>query len=370
MNASTALASIVANAGISRLALIGLAKNAGKTTAANHLLAALLQQGHYAPRELALTSLGLDGEAVDAMTGLPKPRYVPAAGVLVVTALELLRQAEREGARVEYLRKLPGRTALGPVALARILHPGQVVIAGPTLLRDVRSALDAAQALGARLGIIDGAINRTGAAAPAVSDACIVCTGASVAATPELVARRTVDVLRRLSVQRSSWADAYRKQAPRARVSLFMSDKREQPLISFSETDRIAEPGNEASWIARQAGENRHAVFFLHGALTEELSRALLAQQAGYNDAELVVEDGTKIFCHAVVLQRLAERGLDVRVAAPIRLLALTINPFTPEYTCTPALLLDALAKALPQDERLPIFDVVSGVGSIQKTKS
>ena len=222
MNASAALASIVASAGISRLALIGLAKNAGKTTATNHLLAALLQQGYYAPRELALTSLGLDGEAVDAMTGLPKPRYVPDAGVLVATTLDLLRQADREGAQVEYLRQLPGRTALGPVMLARILRPGRVVIAGPTLLRDVRSALDEAQALGARLGIIDGAINRTGAAAPAVSDACIICTGASVAATPELVARRTVNVLCRLSVPRSSWADAYRKLAPRARISLFI----------------------------------------------------------------------------------------------------------------------------------------------------
>ena len=141
-------------------------------------------------------------------------------------------------------------------------------------------------------------------------------------------------------------------------------DSREQTPISSPESGYIPEPGNEASWIAWQAGENGRAVFFLHGALTEELSRALLAQQGGYNDAELVVEDGTKIFCHAVVLQRLAERGLDVRVAAPIRLLALTINPYTPEYTCTPAMLFDALAKALPQDEQLPILDVVSGKSS------
>jgi len=221
--------------------------------------------------------------------------------------------------------------------------------------------------LGARLGIIDGAINRTGAAAPAVSDACIVCTGASVAATPELVARRTVDVLRRPAVPRSSWADAYRKHASRARISLFIPDEREQTPTSSPETGQIPEPENEASWIARQSGENGRAVFFLHGALTEELSRALLAQRDEYNDAELVVEDGTKIFCHTVVLQRLAERGLNIRVAAPIRLLALTINPYTPDYTCTPALLLEALhfsafpdaAGALRWAHRLPARVVV-----------
>jgi hypothetical protein len=52
---------------------------------------------------------------VDALTGLPKPRYVPRAGLLVATTGELLRQAEGEGARFERLQQLPGRTALGPV---------------------------------------------------------------------------------------------------------------------------------------------------------------------------------------------------------------------------------------------------------------
>ncbi len=40
--------------------------------------------------ELALTSLGLDGEAVDALTGLAKPRYVPQPGVLVATTVRFV----------------------------------------------------------------------------------------------------------------------------------------------------------------------------------------------------------------------------------------------------------------------------------------
>src|SRR5579859_7299313 len=139
---SLALARLVANARISRLSLVGLAKNVGKTTATNALLQALLDERLYDASELALTSLGLDGEAVDALTGLPKPRYIPLAGLLVATTGELLRQAEGEGARFERLQQLPGRTALGPVFLARVMQPGKVVIAGPTLLRDLRAALD------------------------------------------------------------------------------------------------------------------------------------------------------------------------------------------------------------------------------------
>src|SRR6266571_8493255 len=105
------LAHMVAQAHISRLALIGLAKNVGKTTATNHLLETLIGENLYRAEELALTSLGLDGEATDALTGLPKPRYVPQAGLLVATAANLLLQAESEGAQVERLLQLPGRTA-------------------------------------------------------------------------------------------------------------------------------------------------------------------------------------------------------------------------------------------------------------------
>ena len=95
---TTRLAHIVTQANIQRLSLIGLAKNVGKTTTTNYLLETLLGEKLYRAEELALTSLGLDGEATDALTGLPKPRYVPQAGLLVATTADLLHQAEREGA--------------------------------------------------------------------------------------------------------------------------------------------------------------------------------------------------------------------------------------------------------------------------------
>src|SRR5437667_10174328 len=123
---TTHLAHIVAQANISRLSLIGLSKNAGKTTTTNNLLETLLSEKLYRAEELALTSLGLDGEATDALTGLPKPRYVPQAGLLVATTADLLRQAENEGAQVKYLEQLAGRTAVGAVLLARVLRPGRL----------------------------------------------------------------------------------------------------------------------------------------------------------------------------------------------------------------------------------------------------
>src|SRR5260370_40499426 len=99
------LASIVARANIGRLSLVGLSKNVGKATTTNHLLETLLGEGLYRAQELALTSLGLDGEATDALTGLPKPRYVPQAELLVATTAAILWAGEATGATVA--RQLP-----------------------------------------------------------------------------------------------------------------------------------------------------------------------------------------------------------------------------------------------------------------------
>ena len=358
---SISLAQLVTEAKIRSLALIGLSKNVGKTTATNHLLETLIEKRHYRSDELALTSLGLDGETTDALTGLPKPRYIPQAGLLVATSAELLLQAESEGAQVERLLQLPGRTALGLVILARILHPGKVIIAGPTLLHDLRNAIDQLERLGARLSIVDGAINRLGAAAPAITNACIVCTGTSAAATPELVARRTADVLRRLSTQKTKFIDAYRKHASQSRLLMFTLDGGENAYIQF---EGDIEPLHEASWIAKYMQTSQKPMFILRGALTEELSRALLAELpkkfSPDRGGELIVEDATRIFCHSVVLQRLSERGLDIRVASSIRILAITANPYTPEYLCSSQHLLDVLAKELSASCP-PIIDVVSG---------
>lgn len=357
------LARIVVDAAISSLSFIGLAKNVGKTTTTNHLLETLLAESLYCANELALTSLGLDGEAIDALTGLPKPRYVPQAGLMIATTFELLHQAENEGVQVERLLQLPGRTALGPVVLARILQPGRVIIAGPTLLRDLRDALDKLRELGSRLCIVDGAINRLGAASPKITDACIVCTGASVGATPELVARRTTDVLLRLATQQTQWKDAYETHDRQGRLLKFDVDR--TPTIYIGST----EPTSEAEWIVTHMGTMEKSVYILHGALTEELARALLAYlsaRSSYSCGELIVEDATRIFCHSVVLKRLSERGLEVRVAHSMRILALTINPYTPEYFCTPQHLLDVLIRELPP-QYPPIIDVISGLSSTRE---
>ncbi|NTU75981.1 MAG: hypothetical protein HGA86_07660, partial [Anaerolineaceae bacterium] len=84
----------------------GTAKNTGKTTAA----LTLLELARTAGLTPALTSIGFDGESLDHVTGLPKPRYLLHPGDLLATAETCLAHSS---ARFEVLQETDIHTILG-----------------------------------------------------------------------------------------------------------------------------------------------------------------------------------------------------------------------------------------------------------------
>src|SRR5665811_2432409 len=105
------------------------------------------------------TSLGLDGERTDHLTGLAKPRIAPPAGTLVATTQGSL---DRSRYAMEVLEELPFLTPLGRVIIGRAGNEGQVEISGPTTLAELRVTIERLQAHGAEQVLVDGAINRIG----------------------------------------------------------------------------------------------------------------------------------------------------------------------------------------------------------------
>lgn len=131
----------------------GTAKNTGKTTAALHLLELSCAAGYRS----ALTGIGYDGEALDNVTGLPKPRYFVRRGVYVATAESCLKS----GSAGYILRQRTGiDTILGPVVIVEVNRPGLVVLAGPNKRADLQRVFSLLEQFGADLTIVDGALNR------------------------------------------------------------------------------------------------------------------------------------------------------------------------------------------------------------------
>ena len=143
-----------------RLALVGLAKNTGKT----ETLAALLRELHAAGRTVGVTSVGRDGEEHDVIDArIAKPRVRLQAGSLLASTDELLRAS---GLAHEVLEQTDARTPLGRVLIARLQQAGPVEVAGPSAAVQVREAADAMLAHGAEQVLIDGAIDRRAASSP------------------------------------------------------------------------------------------------------------------------------------------------------------------------------------------------------------
>jgi hypothetical protein len=292
--------------------VVGLAKNAGKTTVVNHLLERM--EGR-----VGLASLGLDGEARDQLTGLAKPRIAPPAGALVLTTTQLRGQTPM-------VRELPFRTAAGGVVIAAAGGGDPVVVSGPTRLDELDEALSALRAAGAERLLLEGALGRLGTAAPGRADAVVLAAGASLADGADDLPLRL-----RLAI------DA---------LDLPVTDRPADVAL-----DRAAGFELEA---AAEVGEG--AVAEVAGALTDPLIETLMREG---RRATLVVADATRVLAGAWTVARARRAGVELAARRPLRIAALTASPFHPDGSRQADEAFRALVDA--SAGRWPVYDVVAG---------
>ena len=113
------------------LSIVGMAKNAGKTTALNYLIEEADDEGVV----LGITSTGRDGETTDVVTGTDKPRVFLYEDTIVSVPSQLYDLAE---AGLEIVKKTDYRTSIGEVLLCRVCDSGYVQIAGPVAVADTK----------------------------------------------------------------------------------------------------------------------------------------------------------------------------------------------------------------------------------------
>lgn len=316
-----------------RLALVGLAKNTGKT----ETLTAILAEHAAASTPVGVTSIGRDGEARDVIDArIEKPRLNLAEGTLLATTGDLLRAS---GVAHERLEQTGVRTPLGEVVLARLDEAGTVEVAGPSAAADVRAVSDAMVELGAEQVLIDGAIDRRAASSPAVSDGLLMATGAVLGEDIEQVVARTVDAVDLVRLPGAGAGDPSGE-----RVAL------ERRLVLN------AEPAE----IAALLREHPHTgTLIVDGALSERFLEGLLAarrERAG-RELRIVVGDPTKVFLSRRGPSWYARQGLAVEVLRTIELMAITVNPVAPQSHRFDSLELRELIGQAVAD--VPVLDVL-----------
>ncbi|MEG2455690.1 MAG: hypothetical protein RSC08_05480 [Oscillospiraceae bacterium] len=165
------------------ISVIGLCKNAGKTTVLNQLI------GELDDVVLGLTSVGRDGEDTDLVTGTGKPAIHVRAGTLFATAKGMLPLCP---VTVEVLAVTDVMTPLGSVGLFRALSDGAVQLAGPSSVAQLEPLSQLFCSFGAEKVLIDGAAGRKSLAS--AGGCAILCTGASLDGAMESVVAETQHV--------------------------------------------------------------------------------------------------------------------------------------------------------------------------------
>jgi hypothetical protein len=318
-------------AGARALALVGLAKNTGKT----QTLAAILDEHARSATTVGVTSIGRDGEEHDVIDArIDKPRVRLEQGSLVATTGALLRAS---GLAHERLALTGVRTPLGEVQLARLDEGGIVEVAGPSAAADVHSVSDQMLELGAEQVLIDGAIDRRAASSPTVAEGLVMATGAILGTDIQAVVEATTDA-----------------------VDLVRLPRAGGELRAAVELDRRLVLNGDPAQIAALLREHPEAdTFVVQGALGERFLNGLLAartERAG-RELRVVAGDPTRVFLSRRGPRWYARQGVSIVVRETIALLAITVNPVAPQSHRFDSQMLRELISSAVSD--VPVVDVL-----------
>jgi hypothetical protein len=311
-------------AGTRALALVGLAKNTGKT----ETLAAILREHAASGTQVGVTSIGRDGEEHDVIDArIDKPRVELQRGSLVATTGALLRAS---GVAHERLMQTGVRTPLGEVVLARLSEPGAIEVAGPSAAADLHTVSDAMLELGAEQVLIDGAIDRRAASSPAVAEGLVMATGAILSEDIEAVVTATSDAvdLVRLPLAGGEADDGGGGGGGGPQ------DSARSGTAGWVTLERRLVLNAEPTEIAAALREHPQAsTFAVEGALGERFLEGLLAARRERSGRELrvVAGDPTKVFLSRRGPRWYARQGISIEVLRTIELKAITVNPVAPQ---------------------------------------
>lgn len=333
-----------------RVSLVGLSKNAGKTVTLNRLIRAAAALGI----PLGLLSTGRDGEAVDAVTELPKPRIWAPEGALVATAAAGGPDGGRAAAgddpesraRVAVLRETGVTTPLGPVVIGRVERAGQVLLVGPGSAARIAALLDELEAAGAALCLVDGSFDRRAAAAPAVTGRAVLAAGAAYSASMEATVSQVRYLLELFDLPEAP-------AAPRERppVCLLPPDGPPAPVPVRS---GLADPERVAEAVA---GAPPGTALCLTGALTDGLLKALLARRLAR--VPILVPDPTHVLADRHTWRRWRRQGGQVWVEKRVEIAAVTTNAYSP---VGPGYDAAAFCARVAEAAGRPVVDLVAGI--------
>lgn len=332
--------------GLKSIAIVGMAKNVGKTVTLNHLIHASLQKGI----RIGLTSIGRDGERFDALTATDKPQIEVTRGTLFATAQQA---REKTGIRAQVIADPEIKTILGNVYIYQAQEDGLVELVGPHSHSHLKR-INTLMGDKADLILVDGAINRSSSAAPSITDGVILSTGAVIGRNVETVVEKTLYQVGAFSLPQV-------EDLKLRNISKQIIEKYNGGLIGEKFGIKPVEIKTALAGVGRfvEAINEDTRAMVLGGALTDMFLRQLETEVGSIYDLKIIIRDGTRLFLKPRTFNQFLLRGGKIRVLKPINLLALTVNSTTPQGSqLDPDKLCRSMAQAVGN---IPVHDLMLG---------
>jgi hypothetical protein len=324
------------------LSIVGMAKNAGKTTAMNFLIEEAMDEGI----RLGITSIGRDGESQDLVTGTEKPKIYLDQDTIVTVPTQLYELAD---AGLEILKKTRYSTPMGDLLICRVADSGYVQIAGPPAAMDTKRVCEEMMQYGCELILIDGAIDRKSIASPETSDAIILSTGAVLSRSMRKVVDETAHIVNLYSIPEMEECEAR---------TLIEENNFDDKIMLISRDGKVnkldlATGLGSSRFIDDEIDDDTEYVY-IPGAFTNSVIADINLKKL--KRVKFILKNPTKIFLSAMDWGLWRKKGFRVNVLKNIEIAAITVNPWAPSgYTFDSDALVAAMQEALPE---LPIIDV------------
>lgn len=237
------------------------------------------------------------------------------------------------------------QTSLGRLVTARAVSSGKVLLSGPADTGSLRTLIHDMKRWDVDTTIVDGALSRLSLSSPAVTEAMVLATGAALSCNIPQLVRKTKyvydliclneaapDIVRKLmAIEQGVWSiddegNIYDLDIP----SVFMLENKKDDIFKHGNTLYVA------------------------GAISDKLLQ-FLRQQKQIREITLIMRDFTKMFASMETYYAFVKKGGTIQVLQKSKLLAVCINPQSPDGYCLDS---DELRVAMQTSLGIPVYDV------------
>ena len=299
--------------------------------------------------KLALISYGRDGEKVDAITLQEKPRiYIPPSTIFV-TAANAYHKSE---VKAEVIAKTGIDSLMGEVNIYKSKNQGGYIelvgINSSTRVKKIKKMIPA----DIDLILIDGALDRRSSAMPALTEGFIMATGAVIGNTEDLVIKKTIHEIRRLSlpeINNDFLKEKVKNLINKGQDGILYKDGSIDCLESRTSFGHIKE--------LKSKDYDKIRALIINGALIDSFVEKLI-YDLKLKNINLIVRDGTRVFLNKRNMNLLENANIKLEVLNNIHLLAVTVNPTSPySASLNSPKIINGLKDKLHQ---VPVYDIMS----------